>query len=206
MLSSCDFYLPVFLKGNFFFKAKKVGNPAVFLLPRSVSLALHEVHYAAVNNPPAPDISLSQIIFLHQTARLKLLRLPPATLLQPTVAFPEELRWEQWETSPFLHPPLSRLLSPIQKEVFPFRSCSRSADRQMKPDTEHSDWSDEENIFFFALCSIFGTKLCSFWIMNRSLCSPQKERISKLEVWHLVELNLRWCLDLDDKPKCGTPW
>ncbi len=110
-----------------FFKAKKVGNPAVFLLPRSVSLALHEVHYAAVNNPPAPDISLSQIIFLHQTARLKLLRLPPATLLQPTVAFPEELRWEQWETSPFLHPPLSRLLSPIQKEVFPFRSCSRSA-------------------------------------------------------------------------------
>ncbi len=74
----------------------------------------------------------------------------------------------------------------------------------MKPDTEHSDWSDEENIFFFALCSIFGTKLCSFWIMNRSLCSPQKERISKLEIWHLVELNLRWCLDLDDKPKCGT--
>ncbi len=123
-----------------------------------VSLALREVHHAAVNNPPVPDISLflSQIISLHQTARLKLLRLPPATLLQPTVAFPEELRWEQWETSPFHHPPLSRLLSPIQKEVFPLSFLLQiCCDRQMKPDTEHSDWSDEENTSSFSLFVLF---------------------------------------------------
>ncbi len=122
-----------------------------------VSLALREVHHAAVNNPPVPDISLflSQIISLHQTARLKLLRLPPATLLQPTVAFPEELRWEQWETSPFHHPPLPVSFHLFRKRFSPFVPAQICCDRQMKPDTEHSDWSDEENTSSFSLFVLF---------------------------------------------------
>ncbi len=201
------FYLPFFVKGNFFLRQKKSETPLFFCYPGRSLLLCMRCTTPAVNNPSCPwhftltnNISSPDRTFEALAASSRHItaahccfswgievRTVGNLALPPPSAFP----------SPFTYSERGFSLS------FLLQIC---CDRQMKPDTEHSDWSDEENIFFFALCSIFGTKLCSFWIMNRSLCSPQKERISKLEIWHLVELNLRWCLDLDDKPKCGTPW